>query len=243
MKCDWQEATEIKAVGDVFSKNGELSESDEEFFDILCENSIGFFLSKKYGVTPKIGDKVQLKWPLGMTVSGIKINDQIIYDLNEKELEERHEQSRQKTLEKQKKEFEKNKENMDADYDALPEIFKKRIDRLRKNNPDFRWQCEAYDVFACKEAIKIAEVIKTTEELSEFAKYSYEKQTELVKLDYNHSGGTFGQAMQLAHCLIDKKEQYIPYVHSSLAQIGGCESVGCYPPTEEERKELGMEDA
>lgn len=57
---------------------------------------------------------------------------------------------------------------MDVDYENLPDAFKKRIDRFRANNPDFRFEFESYELFCCMEAVKIAEI-----ELLNFKIYFY----------------------------------------------------------------------
>lgn len=211
----------------------------ETYFDIQVKG-MGFSLSKEYNCTPKVGDTLELKGSLGMSVAGVKINGELIFEKTKEDLDREHEEWKKRHEINKKEEFEKNRAEHDANYEALPLIFKKRIDRLRRNNPHFRWDAEAYDVFACKEAIKIASVIKTAEELQAFGKMDYNEQIKIVPLDEGHSGGTFGQAMQLAHCLL-VNEKYIPFIHSSLAHIAGCENIGCTPPTEAEKKEYGLD--
>ena len=52
---------------------------------------------------------------------------------------------------KQRQDFVDNVVRLDAEYDALPPALKRRIDRFRED-PDFRWKEEAYEMAACAEA-------------------------------------------------------------------------------------------
>jgi hypothetical protein len=53
---------------------------------------------------------------------------------------------------RQHEEFEKNRATMDAAYEALPAPLKRRIDRFRAEDSDFRWKDESYEMAACSEA-------------------------------------------------------------------------------------------
>jgi len=52
---------------------------------------------------------------------------------------------------KQRQDFVDNVVRLDSEYDALPPALKRRIDRFRED-PDFRWKEEAYEMAACAEA-------------------------------------------------------------------------------------------
>ncbi len=53
---------------------------------------------------------------------------------------------------KQRQDFVDHVTELDAEYDALPPALKRRIDRFRAEDPDFRWKEEAYEMAACSEA-------------------------------------------------------------------------------------------
>lgn len=228
----WQEAVKIKTVT-------ESSNDKAKYFDIHLEDSMGFGLEDKFQVTPKVGDTIQLKTEGFSTIAGVKLNGKILYEKTKADLDREHEEWKANDERKKKADFERDKQKMDADYDALPYVFQKRIDRFRRNNPNFRWEMEPYVMFATKEAIKIIDKIKTLDEVIAFGKLDYKEQKKIVDLDDGHSGGTFGEAMDLA-CTFKTNIHWVPFVHSSLARIGGCESVGCLPPTDEEKKEIGL---
>lgn len=232
-EAKWQEPTTIKTV----TYSG--SDPYDSTYDIQMEDSVGFMMKDEYHVVPKVGDTIQLKTKNFSTVAGVKLNGKILYEKTDEQLDQEHYEYCQNQEKTKKETFEKNKVQQDADYEALPPVFKRRIDRFRANNPNFRWDIEPYVLFASKEAVKILKVCKTVEELSAFHKMSYEEQKAKAGIDEGHSGGTFGEAMQLAHAYVEN-EKYVPYIHSSLAHIAGCDKVGCLPPTEDELKELGV---
>ena len=86
-------------------------------------------------------------------------------------------------------EFEKGKAQLDVLYDALPDPLKNRIDRFRKEDPDFRWKEEAYEMASCAEAgrlykramdpefgvaLKAAKIKGPTEEARKKAQWDWE---------------------------------------------------------------------
>lgn len=108
-------------------------------------------------IVPKVGDRLRLYGRLGYPIEGIAVNDAVVFYRDE----EMRAASRRRYLEErdaeQRRSFSLNKAQMDADYDALPEIFRSRIDRFRAENPDFRHGSEGYEVFCLSEAVKIAD--------------------------------------------------------------------------------------
>lgn len=53
---------------------------------------------------------------------------------------------------RQRGDYERDRPKLDAAYEALPLPLKRRIDRFRAADPDFRWREEAYEMAACSEA-------------------------------------------------------------------------------------------
>jgi hypothetical protein len=56
---------------------------------------------------------------------------------------------------RQRKAFEENKAKLDADFDALHPAMKRRIQRFRDEDPDFRWRAEGYEMVVCSEATRL----------------------------------------------------------------------------------------
>jgi len=116
----------------------------------------------------------------------------------------------------------KQKDSLDADYESLPQIFKNRIYQFRTLNPEFRVKYESYEMFCCKEAVKISAAFSTSEEIDSFAKLSHEEQIKSVQLGDGHSGNTFAFACFLAKTYIDSPN-YITKINGALAPLVGSE--------------------
>lgn len=200
----------------------EVTESDEHY-GISTDQSTSFGLSKEYGVTPKVGDKFVLHCYQGSLVRGLNLNGKLVYYKSDEQLE----RERQEWLEKNRREkqeaFLKNKAEMDAEYEALPANFQKRIDRFRENNPRFRVDFESYELFCCNEAVKIALACKTVEEIKVFRGAGWEIQKEIVS--DGHSGNTFGCACLLAQLHLESPES-VSKLHGALSPLVGSKKYG-----------------
>lgn len=53
---------------------------------------------------------------------------------------------------KQRADFEKQRDELDYQFELLPDDLKRRIQRFRDEDPDFRWKEEAYEMASCAEA-------------------------------------------------------------------------------------------
>lgn len=122
------------------------------------------------------------------------------------------------------------KNSLDKKYGKLPEIFQKRIDKLRTNNHDFRWKYESYEMFCCEQAVIIAAAIgkrlfdevgvevsfdqvkeniisRAPSAFQRFYDMSWEKQKELVpNLSDGHRGGnSFECSVMLAYLYVSDR--------------------------------------
>lgn len=61
---------------------------------------------------------------------------------------------------KQREQFVESQEQLDADFEALPEPLKARIQRFRDGDPGFRVTSEGYEMFCCVEAAKFAKAAR-----------------------------------------------------------------------------------
>lgn len=209
---------------DEISKIKNVSKWDGGWYSITLENGWGFGLDPKYNYIPKIGDIIKLHTINVTTIRGLDVNGINIYYKSDEQLEiERTEWLDNHEKEKQQR-FLDHKEKMDEDYNSLPDVFKKRIDKFRNNNPRFRIDYEEYEVFCCKEAIKIAEYCKTPEKVEEFSNLKWKDQVKAGISD-RHSGNTFGCSVQLAYQYLNEKEN-IPLVYGALSPLVGSEEYG-----------------
>ena len=182
---------------DEVSKIKNASKLDDGWWSITLENGWGFGLNPIYNYIPKIGDVIKLHTINVTTIRGLDVNGKNIYYKSDEELEiERAEWLDHHEKEKQQR-FLDHKDKMDEDYESLPDVFKKRIDRFRNNNTRFRVDYEEYEVFCCKEAVKIAEYCKIPEEIQKFSKLDWKDQIK-SGISEDHSGNTFGCSVALA---------------------------------------------
>ena len=126
----------------------EVSESDNYYS--ISADGIGFGLDKKYGAVPKVGDDI-IVYSEGSTVRGVTLNGKKLYYKTDKQLSDEHEEWRRKYQQQKEDNFKKDRQRLDKVYNSLPDFFKKRIDRFRANNPDFRVDYESYEMFCITE--------------------------------------------------------------------------------------------
>ena len=176
---------------------------------------------------PKVGMTVKTYGKgFGYSIRGVVINDTIIYYNTEEEAKANFDKYLKDEKAKKIKNYNKNIKKIEAEYNALPEIFRKRIDKFRKANEDFKYEYEGYEMFCCKEAVKIAKALKTVEAIDLWKDAPYEKQKTVVDIDDGHSGNTFGCACGLAKLYIQSPE-YVLLAHGALTPLVGCEAYGC----------------
>ena len=178
---------------------------------------------------PKVNDQftVHTKGGIFGTIRGMDINGVPVFWKTDEELES----ARQKWLtdneNKKQQEFIDNKEKLDAEYEALPDFFKQRIDKFRANNDRFRIDYESYELFCCTQAVLIADACKIPEAVKDFKGLQWEKQMELVSgLSDGHSGNTFNCAVSLAYHYLSNPENIVK-VSGALSPLVGSSENGC----------------
>jgi len=236
---------------------------DKEFRDLVIvsvdDSSIktsdgwSFFINEKWGVTPRLGDIARF-YGRGSIVRGLDINGVECFYQTKKEQYQKYLEERIIQEIKKRVEFEENKAAMDERYNNLPELFQRRIDKFRTNNPDFRWKFESYELFCCEQAVAIFTTFKNRLEkeaadigitleqykkrhtqrikflFQEFSKMSFERQKEIVSdLDDSHSSNSFGFSLKLAFLYGGDNPEDVVKIHGALASLVGSEEYGCIP--------------
>lgn len=197
-----------------------------EYYFIGLQGGQGFSLEKKWGAIPKKDDTGTVVLVQGTLIRGVVLDDNLVFYKTDEVLAKEHEEYVKSQQEKQEAYFVKNKNKMDEEYESLPPVFKKRIDRFRKNNPKFRVKFEKYELFCCREAVKIAEKLQSSEEVLRFEKLPYEEQIkEIPILSKDHSGNTFGCACYLAYWYL-KSPEVVPAIHGALSVLVGSQEYG-----------------
>jgi hypothetical protein len=205
----------------------------EDCYEITFDKCVCCILYKKHRIIPEVGQLLEVYGAFGQTIQGICINGKTAFFKGEVQLNNERQLWLQKEEEKERKNFKVNKNKLDAEYENLPDVFKKRIDILRQNNKLFRQKHEAYEMSCCIDAVKIAKELKTVEEYNKFIALDWDKQIKRVKDLYDgHSYNSFGCACQLAYYYITDPD-YIYKSHGALCPLVGCKDYGCYISTKE----------
>lgn len=226
-----KQALEIKKTDLEFYLTKLISycEIDKNTWEINTE--LGCTLCPKIkNFTPELGMIVRFYGKgFGYTLRGIEIDDKISYYRTPKQEERRFKKWCNDRDNEKKNQFKKNKKKLDKDYNSLPDVFKKRIDKFRKNNLNFRWKYEEYEMFCCKEAVKISNSLKTKEEIEKWKNLSYKDQKRFVDISDGHSGNTFSCSVYLASIYVSKNSKNVIKQHGALAPLVGSEEYGCIP--------------
>lgn len=177
----------------------------------------------------------------GHPVRGVDIDGVEVYYETETDHRARLEREQAERDREAKAKADANRPALDARVAALPDCFQKRIARFRRNDPNFYWNHEGYEMSACVDAVKIADACGSAEEVRKFAKLGWNEQTSRVpSISDGHSGNTFGMACRLAHhYLADPRLVFAE--HAAISPLLGCEGAGCPPVTDDEMREAGYE--
>jgi hypothetical protein len=190
---------------------------------------------RNVGVEPKVGDELTTYGQWGYSFHGQALNGKVIWYLTVEEEQAEHEAMVARNKAERLAAFEKNREQMDRDYDALPPLFKVRIDRFRKANPEFRVEHEGYEMFVCSQAVVLAEWAAAQdgdpgEAIDAWDKinskdndppYDYKAQLAAVPgWEEGHSGNTHGCAVALAKQYLTHRER-VPLMNGAMAPLVG----------------------
>lgn len=237
-------------------------------FELSAEGGWGFYLQKQYGaaphgIQPKAGDTARLYGKgFGYVVRGVDINGAEAFYRTEEQQEAEGKRQAEEADEKRRAEFERDRPRLDKQYAALPPAFQARVDRFRRNAPEFRWRMERYELLCCSQAVVIANRLRGADlrdqvphipdwaqkhvkgregdPFAVFANLPFERQKALVpELDEGHSGNSFGCSVMLARIYAeDPNHAAIRFGHGALCPLVGCADYGCHPFTADEEAEL-----
>lgn len=211
----------------------EVTENDHGF-SLLASHS-GFGLSREYGVTPEVGDAVTLYTHRGSMIRGLDLNGTPVFYKTHAELDEDHRHYVEAENRRRDEELEAQRDEREADFSALPEVFQRRIKWFRAHNPRFRQDFEPYEMSACLDAVRLAEWAASEadpgEAIREFQQATCESQREMVpQLAYDrHSDNSFGFAVRLAHHYVTEPEN-VYQEHGAMTPLVGCLDYGCVHP-------------
>lgn len=111
-------------------------------------------------VEPEVGDQIRVYGRFGSRIHGIDLNGRECFWLTPLERTAEYVQWLADHDRRKREEFAREKPDLDAQYDALPDPLKARIDRFRSESADFRVDSEGYELFCCTEAAKVAQAAR-----------------------------------------------------------------------------------
>ena len=104
---------------------------------------------------PKVGMMIRV-WSTGNQNHGVTLieGDRFVpvYYKTKREMDVEHAAWIAEHQKDQRQRFVEGVSRLDTEYEKLPGPLKRRIDRFRSEDPDFRWKDEAYEMAACAEA-------------------------------------------------------------------------------------------
>jgi hypothetical protein len=203
----------------------------EDGYEITRSEGWCFYVPRKYGVEPKVGDTARF-YPasIGRSVRGLVINGTTIYYRTEAESREMLKQKLAEADVKRRQEFETRRTDHDRRIAALPDVFQRRIRKFQDASPDFRWKHEGYELMCCEQAVLFSDTLKTTEAIAAFHDADWEvAKAQVPGLEDGHSGNSFDFACRLARSyLTDPELVYLD--HGALTILVGCEDYVCPHP-------------
>jgi len=221
------------------------------YYDVRMGN-MGLGVAEQYddapphGIVPNVGDAIRIYGRFGRPIRGIEINGRTVFYRTPAEQEAHQAREVERMKQERRDRFEAERDSLDAQYAALPEVFRERVDRFRANNPDFRWEFESYELFCCTEAVKLAQHLKTPEEAQRYSALASHETYEADKARWDrewkelrgidraagladgHSGNTHGAAVALA-CWYLIHPENVTKMHGALSPLVGSKSYGDVP--------------
>lgn len=186
--------------------------------------------------TPAIGQVARFYGEgFGRPVRGLMLDGVPIFYRTATEQHDYEANQRAAARRKKQEEFEAGgRAKLDADYLALPEEFKRRIDRFRAYRTDFRWEMEPYEMSVCVDAVRIARALGSADAVRHFhGLSSWAEQVALVPgLFDGHSGNSFGMACRLAALFLNRPD-LVDKEHGALCALTGCQEYGCWAASKE----------
>lgn len=132
--------------------------------------------------------------------------------------------------------YQKHRIELEEAYEALPDIFKKRIQRFRENNKDFHWKYEPQEIFVAQEALYIDDSFDSSAEIVFFFNDATTSSIfeRLPDIDRNHTLHTLAVATKFAILYKEGEDDAILSEPGLLSDIVGLEEYGEIPATEDD---------
>jgi hypothetical protein len=234
-----------------------VSEYDPGRFTVSQEGGLTFgaFLVPGGMEPPKVGDTYRLYGTTGLggRVVGGDLRGEPCWFQTQAEVDAEHAEWMEQQTAKKVAEYAQNKDDLQAQYEALDPDLKFRIDRFVENCPEDWWvEFGGYEMFALQMADAIATKAKESDDpqgaVEFFRALPYGDQHEILAdlVDIGASSGNqFGYSCLVAHFLTmspgEDRAGLLRWGHGAMVPLVGCEGYGCRQPTDEELAALKAE--
>lgn len=210
-----------------------VSELSDHFF-IESEDGVIFSMLKEdiKDYKPKVGDKLFLHTRLGSQIRGVDKEGKSIYFHSDTELERRHQIWKKNQKQYRIDRFIKQVPYIEKLYSLLPKILQHRILMLRNFIPNFRVECEFYEITAIFLAYKIylhcGKIGNFDENLKKFDVNKYLRMHKILQ-EIGFSVNQVSYAMVFAKCLTDDVFEHNINISSPKSEDFLCSEVMMIP--------------
>jgi hypothetical protein len=193
----------------------------------IGHDGLVFFCPKESPIEPKVGSVARFYGDgFGRPVRGLDIDGREVFYRTEADEKAKHLKMVEGMKAERRTEYEAKRGEYDRRVAALPDVFRRRVEKFRKDGGDeWRYEFEPYELFTCEEAVKLAIHCKTVEGVQKFRDLPWEEQKKAGVSD-DHSGNTFGMACRLAQWYL-KAPENVTKEHGALVGLVGCEGYSC----------------
>lgn len=188
------------------------------------------------GIEPEVGDTVRYYGRgFGYVVRGIVIEGKGVVRYESKsELAARHEVERATAEQEKQDSLGTERPDRDLRIRELPRGLRLRIEGFQGAKENWRRDYEPYELFVCEQAAAFAAAFWDGEnsvlQLNDWSALPFKKQQEAMPiLSDQHSGNTFGMAVQLARLVLLEDDDLVIQAHGAMCPLVGCEDYGCVP--------------
>ena len=214
----------------------------DDGYEIHFDDGMVFGINKTEGVEPVSGSSVRLYGKgIGYAIRGVFVDGKKVYYRTEEEEKEHGAEIAAKAKSERLATFAEEKPKHDERIAKLPQPFQDRIQGFRERNPEFGPEFEGYELFACEQAVVIAQALDRADAIQEFANLDPEEQFKRVPgLSHDHTGNSMGFAMRMAYVFIDDPDDhkdFIRHFHGALCPLMGCDTYGCWSTTQKAKED------
>lgn len=181
--------------------------SDGSGWWVTSTRSWGFFIPRltEDQAAPEIADKVRTYGGIGREIQGFVVNGRVVFYRTVEQREAKRAVDLARMKAEQLATFERERENLDAQYTQLLPVFQRRIDRFRAADPKFRVEAEGYESFILQQATLLVRHLGSASAVRQWKATEPARQeaTEPPGWSREHSGNTHSAAIALAIAILE----------------------------------------